>query len=159
MLSITKSKLMKPHDPVHILLAEDDENDRFFFEASIRKLPIVSRFATVANPEELRSYLDKNMRRLPNILFMDINMPRQNGTECLMEIKQDVRLLGMPVVAYSSSISDATIDALYKAGAHYYMHKCDYPDLAGCIETIISLIGHDPDQPIRDKFIIQPLEV
>ena len=60
---------------------------------------------------------------LPDILFLDLNMPRKNGIQCLSEIKGSERLRHLPVVIISTSFEQKIIDLLYKSGAMFYLRK------------------------------------
>ncbi len=74
---------------LHILLADDDIDDCNFFDKALQALPISSNLTTVRDGERLMKYLGENSKQLPNVLFLDINMPRKSGFECLSEIKEN----------------------------------------------------------------------
>lgn len=112
-----------PTKPVHILLADDDEDDRNFFKEALRVLPTATRLTTVADGEELMNYLTENTAHIPHVLFLDINMPRKNGFECLSEIKNNEKLNDLPVVMFSTSDSKEKITVLFKGGAGIYIRK------------------------------------
>ena len=122
--------------PINILYADDDTDDCEFFKEALKALPISTNITIVKDGEELMSYLSENEERLPNVLFLDINMPRKNGFECLAEIKQSEKLKDLPVIMFSTSNSKEKITALFKNGAHIYVHKpSDFVQL-------IQLINH-----------------
>lgn len=144
--------------PFYILLADDDKDDRFFFEKALKGLAIATHLKTVVDGEQLISYLSV-AERLPDVLFLDLNMPRKNGLECLSEIKRNPKLKEIPVVIYSTSLLDEVADVLYKNGAHYYLHKCDFDELTKSIQKVFDLLKKNSNQPARDKFILSLLEV
>ena len=109
--------------PLNILLAEDDTDDRFFFDKVLQGIPIDTRLTTVNNGEQLMKYLLENQDQLPDVLFLDINMPAKNGFECLEEIKQNKKLKDIPVVMFSTSSEQDKIKILFKTGADLYIHK------------------------------------
>ena len=115
--------------PLYLLLADDDEDDRFFFEKALRKIPINTHLTTVCDGEQLMDYLSKNLVQLPDVLFLDLSMPRKGGFECLTEIKEDERLKDIPVVMFSTSYTQdinyesGMIDVLYNIGAQDYIRK------------------------------------
>ena len=152
---------MKPTEkkPIDILLADDDKDDRFFFGKALKALPLASTLTMVNNGEQLMVYLSEKTIPVPDIIFLDLNMPRKNGIECLLEIKRDVRLRKIPVIIYSTSLRDEVADLLYENGAHYYLHKCDFEDLTKCIYTILKLLAENPLQPPRSKFMFNLQEV
>src|SRR5688500_7807458 len=110
---------------IHVLLADDDSDDRYFFEKVLTELPIATHLITVEDGEELVAYLSENSGKLPDVLFLDLNMPRKNGLECLSEIKQNEKLKRLPVIIYSTSMNENVADILYNNGAYYYVRKTD----------------------------------
>ena len=112
-----------------ILLAEDDIDDRFFFESALRQIPLETLLATVQDGEQLMEHLAQNMENLPDILFLDLSMPRKNGFECLIEIKESSKLKDIPVIMLSTSYTQDInyekniIDLLHKIGAQDYVRK------------------------------------
>jgi CheY-like chemotaxis protein len=113
-----------------ILLADDDKDDRLFFSMALKALTIPTNLATVVDGEKLMDYLSENTDQLPDVIFLDINMPRKNGIECLSEIKQNEKLKDLPVIVFSTSNSSDKIGQVFKNGAHVYIHKpCDFSQL------------------------------
>ena len=86
-------------------------------------MPQATILTTVNNGDELMNYLTKHIERLPHVLFLDINMPRKNGFECLSEIKNNEALKDLPVVMYSTSGSKDKINILFNTGADVYIRK------------------------------------
>lgn len=108
---------------LNILLADDDNDDCAFFKAAVKELIPSANVEIVNDGEQLLSYLFEIEEQLPDVLFLDINMPRKNGLECLSEIKQNKKLKNIPVVMFSTSNSWDTINLLFKSGANVYIHK------------------------------------
>lgn len=144
----------KKNTPLNILLADDDKDDRFFFEKALEEVTIPTLLASVKDGQELMDYLLKNSEHLPDVIFLDINMPRKKGSECLAEIKADPKLKVLPVIIYSTSFHDDIADEFYKTGAHYYLQKRDFPELAKAIQSVLTMLADNPNQPPRDKFVI-----
>ena len=109
--------------PLKILLADDDKDDRLFFRMALEALTIPTKLATVVEEEKLMDYLSDNADQLPDLIFLDINMPRKNGIECLSEIKQNKKLKDLPVIMFSTSNSRDKIGMVFKNGADVYIHK------------------------------------
>ena len=138
---------------INILLADDDVDDRYFFDKVLKSLPVRTDLATVEDGEELMIYLVENSEKLPDILFLDLNMPKKNGSECLVEIKQDERLKQLPVIIYSTHRHEKDSDILYEKGAHYYIRKTDMIELAKTLHHILHLMVEKKfERPARDKF-------
>ena len=121
---------------IHILYADDDIDDCNFFKEAASALPMNTQVTIVMDGEELMKYLSENEEDLPHVLFLDINMPRKNGLECLSEIKKNLKLKDLPVVMFSTSKSNEKIDALFKSGANVYVHK------PGDFTQLIQVINH-----------------
>ncbi|MEI6408627.1 MAG: response regulator [Bacteroidota bacterium] len=110
-------------DLLHILLADDDEGDRLLFIEAFEELNLKTKVYTVNDGVQLMEYLTQKAAPLPNILFLDLNMPRKNGLECLQEIKSNEHLKDISVVIYSTSASEKDIEDTYLYGAHVYIKK------------------------------------
>jgi len=153
-------KETKQNLPLNILLADDDKDDRFFFAKALQTLSIKTKLETVNDGEKLMHYLEKNSDKLPDVLFLDLNMPRKNGSECLAEIKANKGLYDFPIIIYSTSLNDDIADILYRDGAYYYMRKCDLADLVVQLEMILTRLNEKKlDRPSRSKFILNLAEL
>jgi CheY-like chemotaxis protein len=129
---------------LHIILADDDIDDRFFFEKALKEIPIPNRLTTVRDGEELMNYLHANPNQLPDVLFLDLSMPRKTGFECLTEIKEDEKLKHLPVIMLSTSFprdnkyEQNIINMLYTIGAMDYIRKPgDYQTLKDVIHNAL----------------------
>jgi CheY-like chemotaxis protein len=60
---------------------------------------------------------------LPDVLFLDLNMPCKNGYECLSEIKQNIKLKHLPVIVFTTSCPNESIVMLFKVGAQDFVRK------------------------------------
>src|SRR5471030_460081 len=96
---------MKSEPPflLNVLLADDDTDDCIFFEKALKEILIETHLSIVHDGEELMKYLLKNSEKLPDVLFLDISMPRKNGFECLTEIKENKKLKDIPVLMFTTS--------------------------------------------------------
>ncbi len=112
---------------IHIFLAEDDPDDRYFFEDAFKKAAIPGKVTVVEDGQKLTSLLAKvGSPPPPDIIFLDINMPRKNGKECLREIRDNDKFDGTPVVIFSTSNFHKDIDETFKDGASRYIMKNDF---------------------------------
>src|ERR1035437_5782764 len=123
---------MKPeqqHAPLNILLADDDKDDRSFFKKALKEVAISTHLTTVNDGEQLMKYLADNSEQLPNILFLDLNMPRKNGLESLVEIAENETLKDLSIIIFSTSSPHekgyelAMVSNLFKLGARVYIRK------------------------------------
>jgi DNA-binding NarL/FixJ family response regulator len=102
----------------------------------------------------LMQLLVDKKNKLPQVLFLDLNMPRKNGFECLSEIKKNQSLKGLPVIIFSTSYDTDIVNLLYNNGAHFYISKPnEFDKLKKVIQTALSsLAQNDSLQPVREKF-------
>jgi len=115
--------------PLNILLAEDDMDDRFFFDKALKEIPITTELRMVNNGEELMQYLVENPGPIPDVLFLDLSMPRKTGFECLAEIKENEALKELTVIMFTTSftrglaLEDNLKNTLIRMGATDYIRK------------------------------------
>jgi len=141
-----------------ILLADDDLDDCFFFQEVLIDLSISANLKTVSDGVKLMQYLQSDSVKFPDIIFIDLNMPRKSGIECIAEIKSNDKLKNIPVVMYSTSLDTEVINMLYKKGALYYMQKQgEFSLLKKTIQKVITLFNENgAQQPSKENFIIKP---
>jgi CheY-like chemotaxis protein len=142
---------------LNLLLADDDEDDCMFFREALKELPVDSSLKTVNNGEQLMSLLTTNPATLPDILFLDLNMPRKTGYECLSEIKFSDKLKQLPVIIFSTSLNHELADLLYEKGANHYIRKPgDFSKLKKAILEALTIISLNNSQKrSKEKFIIE----
>jgi CheY-like chemotaxis protein len=138
-----------------ILLADDDLDDCHFFKTALEGLPISSLLTAVHDGDQLMNYLFENLGDLPHVLFLDINMPRKNGMECLYEIKQNEKFKDLPVIMFSTSNSWDKINLLFKSGAHVYIHKpSDFSQLKQVIYHALPIASENLFSTNKLKYIL-----
>ena len=121
---------------LNILLADDDTDDCLFFKEAVTEFIPATNFSAVHDGEQLMQVLGNETNKLPDILFLDLNMPRKNGFECLTEIKQHKKLRNLPVVIFSTSGSHDNMSVLFKTGADVYIRK------PSNFEQLVRIIKH-----------------
>ncbi|MBC8769867.1 response regulator [Arenibacter sp. BSSL-BM3] len=125
----------------YILLADDDPDDCMFFREALEALSFLTTNIIVYDGEELMQLLSKNTTKLPDVLFLDLNIPRKTGFQCLKEIKNDVGLSKIPVVIISTSYDRSVADGLYQNGATYFIQKpVGFSQLLKLISLAIELV-------------------
>lgn len=105
-----------------ILLAEDDSDDLLIFETALKELDLSYMLRHADNGEVLFVLLKE---RIPYILFLDIHMPCKDGVACIQEIRKNREYDKLPVVMYTSNLSDKIVDECFRNGANLYMTKTD----------------------------------
>ena len=129
------------------MLADDDEDDRLFFREAFEEVKINYEFSTFNDGEQLMDYLNEASNPLPDIIFLDLNMPRKSGIECLREIRNDDRLKKISVAIYSTSSSEQDIEDTFVSGANVYIKK---PNDFNMLKKILSDVVHINWQYITD---------
>lgn len=151
------AKEYKPiHRKLNIILAEDDFDDRLLFEEVIDELPVTVDLTTFNNGDELMKWLNRKKNRLPDALFLDLNMPRKNGFAALGEIKRDAKLQDLPVIIFSTSTNKEMIKQVFKDAAHYYIRKpASFQKLKELIYKSLKLIADkELDLPGEENFML-----
>ena len=125
---------------INICLADDDEDDRLFFTEAFDELRINTKVQTFNDGVALMDYLNNDDSILPNVLFLDLNMPRKNGVECLLEIKQNEKLNDIAIAIYSTSSSEDHIEETFINGANIYIKKPnDFEKLKKILSEIVTI--------------------
>lgn len=106
---------------LQVLLADDDNDDKELFTEAIESIASNVSLHTVSDGTELMSKL--NSTNLPDIIFLDLNMPCKNGFECLSEIRENDRFKNIPVIIYSTSVNPDQVESTYRQGANLYLQK------------------------------------
>jgi len=144
------------HSQLHILLADDDTDDCIFFREAVEELSFPTTLSVVNDGEQLMQWLTKECGKLPHLLFLDLNMPRKNGFECLEEIKLTKKLQSLPVVIFSTSLEQEVVNQLYNNGAQYFIRKpADFLQFKKIIQHTIALIAQQNiSTTARENFVI-----
>jgi CheY-like chemotaxis protein len=143
--------------PLNIILADDDTDDCIFFKEAVEELLLSTQLSILHDGEQLMQHLNNEKNELPDVLFLDINMPRKNGFECLSEIKLNQKLKQLPVIIFSTSFEQEVVNLLYKNGAQYFIRKpSEFSQFKKIIhQTFITLIiPQNISQPTRENFVL-----
>ena len=125
---------------IHIILADDDEDDRLFFTDAFEELKISTKVETYNDGAELMEYLNNDDTILPEILFLDLNMPKKNGIECLKELKANEKFSDIAIAIYSTSSSEEHIEETFVSGANIYIKKPnDFEKLKKVLSDVVTI--------------------
>jgi CheY-like chemotaxis protein len=115
---------------IHILIAEDDAEDRMLTTDAMNENRLVNRIDFVEDGEDLMDYLnnrgkysDAKKYPLPGIILLDLNMPRKDGREALKEIKSSDHLKKIPVIILTTSKAEEDILRSYNLGVNSFITK------------------------------------
>ena len=121
----------KPQDSVTILMADDDGDDRELTQEAMTEARLANPFRYVVDGEDLLDYLNRRGAYgeggrdapRPGIILLDLNMPKKDGREALVEIKADPNLRDIPVVVLTTSKAEEDIIRSYDTGASSFISK------------------------------------
>ena len=113
--------------PVRILLMEDDPGDVELILEALRGSRVALSVERVGDGEEGMRYLRRQGEHAaatrPDLILLDLNMPRMDGREVLLEVKRDAGLRSIPVLVLTTSDAETDIAASYGLGANCYLQK------------------------------------
>lgn len=124
-----------------ILLVEDNSNDALMTQRALHKSNILNRVIWLKDGAEALDYLFiaclKQGESLPQIILLDIHMPKVGGIEVLQKIRADVRTSWIPVVIFTSSTEERDLVESYRLGTNSYISKpIDFNQFAPVVSTI-----------------------
>jgi CheY-like chemotaxis protein len=114
---------------IHILLAEDDEDDRMLTEQAFEEGKLTNKLTFVKDGKELMDYLfhengyNESNAPKPGLILLDLNMPKMDGRECLKAIKSDDTIKHIPIVILTTSKSEQDIFKSYNLGVNSFIVK------------------------------------
>jgi len=107
---------------MNIFLADDDQDDRLFFSEALKEIPLHIETSEFPDGVGLMANLHSD-EKLPDVIFLDLNMPMLNGFECLSDIRRDKKFENIPVIIYSTAFHKAEVERLQTMGATGYLRK------------------------------------
>ena len=109
----------------NIFLADDDADDREFFEEALNELPYTTELTMAKDGVELMNILNELEidPPPPYVIFIDLNMPHKNGFECLEEIRKMPKCKNTPVAIFSTTACENAVEKTYALGANCYICK------------------------------------
>ena len=121
-----------------LLLVEDDPDDQDLFELALQEVDANVKLEKARDGIEALERLQQSTLEKPELIILDINMPRMNGQEFLAEIKKDETLTAIPVVLYSTTSETNYVKDIVGLGARWFFKKPDsFHSLCENIRTAI----------------------
>ncbi|WP_324653268.1 response regulator [Georgenia sp. H159] len=112
---------------IEVLLVEDDPGDVLMTEEAFAEYKVANRLTVVSDGESAMSYLHKQGQYAdaptPDLVLLDLNLPRMDGREVLAELKEDPELRRIPVVVLTTSEAEEDILRSYNLHANAYVTK------------------------------------
>ena len=124
-------------DSTKVVIAEDDNDDFELFNGAIQELSLSVEITRAENGEILMRLLDVN---IPDILFLDLFLPRKDGKICLREIRANKKYDYLPVIIFSSFADPHSIEFTFREGANAFVIKPDsFSQLRDILKQIFSI--------------------
>ncbi len=134
-----------------ILMADDDDDDFYLLKEAFEELGMNGKLCRVSDGVELLDYLLCRGRFVgredaprPNLILLDLNMPRMDGRQALAEIKSDPVLKQIPVAVWTTSQDKEETVRCHQAGADLFLSKPSvYSELVNSVKTVVmKFIGY-----------------
>jgi len=124
-----------------VMIVDDDSDDRMFFHEAVSQMNSSFEFREAINGEEALRILRSSLK-LPDFIFLDLNMPGMDGHQCLKELKKDERLKNLPVIIYSTSSYQVDKDTTRAGGAAYFLTKVsDIKNLPAILKSAMEFVS------------------
>ena len=130
-----------PPEAIEVLLVEDDPGDVLMTMEAFADYKVANKLTVVSNGEDAIAYMRKQgpyaAVRTPDLVLLDLNLPRRDGREVLLEIKSDPELRRVPVVVLTTSNAEEDILAAYDLHANAYVRKpVDFEQFVAAVRAI-----------------------
>ena len=133
-----------------VVLAEDNLEHCFFFKKALREAAPSIQFTEVHDGGKLMELL-KNY--IPDLLFLDLDIPCRNGVQCIKELREDRAYNNLPIIVFTISSRQHTIQTTYGFGANLYFVKPDeYGLLVSSLHKILSMNWSNPKTITENYF-------
>ena len=109
--------------PMNVLLVDDDPGDALLVCEAFARAKVSNEVVVVSDGEQAMQHLRDPATRVPDLVLLDLNLPRKHGREVLAEIRSDAALTHLPVVILSTSEAEADIRTSYELHANAYVSK------------------------------------
>jgi CheY-like chemotaxis protein len=121
----------------HLFIIDDDIEDQEIFIEAVKEVSDDIQCSSSTSGEEALMHLERQ-DKLPDLIFLDLNMPKLNGKQVLREIKNVPGLRGIPVIMYSTSFAPQDIEEIQQHGAAYHLLKPSrFNELCSALNTIL----------------------
>lgn len=127
-------------DVLLVYLADDNIEDQEIFIDAISEIDSLVELKVFDNALEIISDLQSSSQ-YPDIIFLDLYMPKMDGEECLKKIRSDEALGNIPIIIYSNEFDLDRVEKLFSLGANRYLRKPDtYNSLVASLERTINSV-------------------
>lgn len=139
---------------IEVLVVEDNEGDVRLIKEAFSGSNVVNKFSVVSDGEQALDYLNKRgeyeASTRPDLILLDLNLPKVNGFDVLSEVKSNINFQKIPVIIFSSSTSDSDIIRSYELKANSYISKpSDFDEFLTVVRTIEEFWFHTVKLPLN----------
>ncbi len=136
--------------PTTFLLVDDDIDDSSLFEEILHEVDPTVKFVNAPDGQAALDLLRKSNGNLPDLIFLDLNMPKMDGKQCLLELKADAGLAKIPVIMYTTSSQSRDIEQTMMHGAICFITKpTDIRELRNIITSITRNIHKNLESTLK----------
>lgn len=122
----------------HLFIIDDDVEDQEIFFEAVKEVNENIQCSSSTSGEEALMHLGQQIKKLPDLIFLDLNMPKLNGKQVLREIKNVPGLNKIPVIMYSTSFAPRDIEEIQQIGAaHHLLKPSRFNDLCAALNSIL----------------------
>jgi CheY-like chemotaxis protein len=139
-----------------ILLADDDIDDAEVFQEALSRACAATTFKRFEDGAQLLEYLVSSYPNLPDLIFLDLNMPEMNGWQCLAALKSSSKLKSVPVIMYTTSTNPRDREIASDLNAHGLIVKPSNPRLPEQVLAVVvcKLETTELKQAIHDAYLL-----
>jgi len=140
---------------MNIVLVDDDKDDQMIFKKALQDLQTDAALQVFSDGCEVLGHLEA-CEKLPDILFLDLNMPKVGGLDVLKKIRNSTHLKSLTVAIYSTSAAEKDVEDTFLAGANVYIAKPTSMDkLREALSRVLSMNAQFLDSGLnKDTFLL-----
>jgi CheY-like chemotaxis protein len=147
---------MKPDSSpgsLHLLFVDDDSDESYLFNEALEQSGLKFSLSRAKDGNDLIEFLKQEP--LPDIVFIDLNMPYKDGMEALIEIRRDEKFEKLPLVIYSTTKNNKHIDSSYQHGASLFVIKPNtFDGMVQVVKKVCTIDWQHFSTPQREDFLI-----
>ena len=144
----------KISDFTNIILVDDDSDDRELFTEAMTFVHPLAEIVSKRDGEELMDYL-ATTAKTPDVIFLDLNMPRKNGKECLKELRSSTKFQATSIIIFTTSLNPVDVQETFNEGATFFMRKPNsFEELKETLHNLLSSGLKITPERSREKFVL-----
>lgn len=138
---------------LNVLLVDDDSEETYLFKEALEHADLNITLFRANDGNDLMAFLLNEPA--PDLVFIDINMPYKDGFEALAEIRSNLKFRDLPLIIYSTTKSESSINACYEQGADLFVIKPnDFDEMVQVLKKVFTVNWENHKKPSREEFVI-----